>query len=100
MSKAIYTPPSGGDGGGAFPSPHRYNQSGELYVRCGKSGVLLPKLSLGFWFKTFWVQVVFEPRPGNQRPGRHSGRILRRQVGAGSARRAGQADDSEEGVKD
>ena len=49
MSKAIYTPPSGGDGGGAFPSPHRYNQSGELYVRCGKSGVLLPKLSLGFW---------------------------------------------------
>ena len=49
MSKAIYAPPSGGDGGGAFPSPHRYNQSGELYVRCGKSGVLLPKLSLGFW---------------------------------------------------
>ena len=49
MSKAIYPPPSGGDGGGAFPSPHRYNQSGELYVRCGKSGVLLPKLSLGFW---------------------------------------------------
>ncbi len=49
MSKAIFAPPSGGDGGGAFPSPHRYDQSGELYVRCGKSGVLLPKLSLGFW---------------------------------------------------
>ncbi|MBR4389545.1 MAG: aldo/keto reductase [Prevotella sp.] len=48
MSKAIYAPPSGGDGGGAF-SPHRYEQSGELYVRCGRSGVLLPKLSLGFW---------------------------------------------------
>ena len=49
MSKAIYAPPSGRDGGGAFPSPHRYEQSGELYVRCGRSGVLLPKLSLGFW---------------------------------------------------
>lgn len=33
----------------AFPSPHRYEKSGELYVRCGRSGVLLPKLSLGFW---------------------------------------------------
>ncbi len=30
-------------------SEDRYNQSGELYVRCGRSGVLLPKLSLGFW---------------------------------------------------
>ena len=49
MSKAIYAPPPGGDGGGVFPSPSRYEQSGELYVRCGRSGVLLPKLSLGFW---------------------------------------------------
>ncbi len=30
-------------------SEDRYNQSGELYVRCGRSGMLLPKLSLGFW---------------------------------------------------
>ncbi|MGM9831624.1 MAG: aldo/keto reductase [Paludibacteraceae bacterium] len=27
----------------------RYQHSQELYVRCGNSGVLLPKLSLGFW---------------------------------------------------
>ena len=31
------------------PSPSRYEKSDQLYVRCGKSGVLLPKLSLGFW---------------------------------------------------
>lgn len=28
---------------------NRYERSQDLYVRCGKSGVLLPKLSLGFW---------------------------------------------------
>src|SRR5574344_295213 len=28
---------------------HRYVDSEALYQRCGKSGVLLPKISLGFW---------------------------------------------------
>ena len=28
---------------------HRYDDSSSLYVRCGRSGVLLPKISLGFW---------------------------------------------------
>ena len=28
--------------------PKRYD-SGMLYERCGRSGVLLPKVSLGFW---------------------------------------------------
>lgn len=27
----------------------RYDQSGSLYRRCGRSGILLPKVSLGFW---------------------------------------------------
>lgn len=27
----------------------RYDRSDSIYTRCGKSGVLLPKLSLGFW---------------------------------------------------
>ncbi len=31
------------------PSPHRYDDAESLYNRCGKSGVLLPKVSLGFW---------------------------------------------------
>ena len=30
-------------------APDRYSQSEKMYVRCGKSGVLLPKVSLGFW---------------------------------------------------
>ena len=30
-------------------SPCRYDAADTLYRRCGKSGVLLPKLSLGFW---------------------------------------------------
>lgn len=30
-------------------SPSRYAQSEQLYARCGRSGVLLPKVSLGFW---------------------------------------------------
>ena len=29
--------------------PERYEQSENLYRRCGRSGVLLPKISLGFW---------------------------------------------------
>ena len=31
------------------PSPARYAAADRLYVRCGMSGVLLPKVSLGFW---------------------------------------------------
>ena len=30
-------------------SPTRYEQADTLYRRCGKSGILLPKVSLGFW---------------------------------------------------
>ena len=30
-------------------SGERYSQSTKMYNRCGKSGVLLPKVSLGFW---------------------------------------------------
>ena len=30
-------------------SPERYKNSSSLYNRCGNSGVLLPKVSLGFW---------------------------------------------------
>ena len=30
-------------------SPERYAASTTIYNRCGKSGVLLPKISLGFW---------------------------------------------------
>jgi len=28
---------------------HRYDQSAQMYQRCGRSGVFLPKVSLGFW---------------------------------------------------
>ena len=31
------------------PSPSRYDLSDTLYRRCGRSGVLLPQISLGFW---------------------------------------------------
>ena len=30
-------------------SPDRYAKEDEMYRRCGRSGVLLPKISLGFW---------------------------------------------------
>lgn len=30
-------------------SPQRYGDAGNMYRRCGKSGVMLPKISLGFW---------------------------------------------------
>ena len=30
-------------------SPSKYNQSDIIYRRCGRSGILLPKVSLGFW---------------------------------------------------
>ena len=28
---------------------NRYSDAEALYKRCGKSGILLPKISLGFW---------------------------------------------------
>lgn len=31
------------------PSTNRYDDADNLYTRCGKSGVMLPKVSLGFW---------------------------------------------------
>lgn len=31
------------------PDAHRYDDSEAMYQRCGNSGVLLPKISLGFW---------------------------------------------------
>ena len=31
------------------PDEHRYDDAERMYVRCGNSGVLLPKVSLGFW---------------------------------------------------
>ena len=30
-------------------APDRYNEADKLYRRCGHSGVMLPKVSLGFW---------------------------------------------------
>lgn len=32
-----------------IPSSHRYDDAEALYNRCGRSGILLPKVSLGFW---------------------------------------------------
>ena len=32
-----------------FAADNRYDVNKDIFVRCGKSGVLLPKLSLGFW---------------------------------------------------
>lgn len=31
------------------PAPTRYDHADTIYRRCGRSGVLLPKISLGFW---------------------------------------------------
>ena len=31
------------------PAENRYDDSEAMFCRCGKSGVLLPKISLGFW---------------------------------------------------
>ena len=31
------------------PSPSRYDSAENIYRRCGSSGILLPKVSLGFW---------------------------------------------------
>ncbi len=30
-------------------SENRYSDSGAMYARCGRSGILLPRISLGFW---------------------------------------------------
>ncbi|MBM6992279.1 MAG: aldo/keto reductase [Prevotella sp.] len=35
--------------GAYLPAETRYDDSDNLYRRCGRSGVLLPKISLGFW---------------------------------------------------
>ena len=35
--------------GSYLADEHRYDQSAQMYQRCGRSGVLLPKVSLGFW---------------------------------------------------
>ena len=32
-----------------FAAPERYDKAETLYARCGNSGVLLPRVSLGFW---------------------------------------------------
>lgn len=32
-----------------LPSEQRYDNADNLYLRCGRSGVMLPKISLGFW---------------------------------------------------
>ena len=32
-----------------IPAPTRYDHADTIYRRCGRSGVLLPKISLGFW---------------------------------------------------
>ena len=32
-----------------FAAPSRYDDAEAMYQRCGRSGVLLPKVSLGFW---------------------------------------------------
>ena len=31
------------------PSPNRYDDADNMFLRCGRSGILLPKISLGFW---------------------------------------------------
>lgn len=31
------------------PDEHRYDSSDIMYARCGNSGILLPRISLGFW---------------------------------------------------
>ena len=36
-------------GGFYLADEHRYDNSSQLYVRCGRSGVMLPKVCLGFW---------------------------------------------------
>ena len=40
-------------------SPKRYDAANDTYRRCGNSGILLPKVSLGFW-QTFGADASFE----------------------------------------
>ena len=40
----------------------RYEQSGTLYQRCGRSGVLLPKVSLGLWHNFGGVDIYERSR--------------------------------------
>ncbi|MDT3387769.1 MAG: L-glyceraldehyde 3-phosphate reductase, partial [Bacteroidota bacterium] len=35
--------------GAYVPAETRYDDGDSLYTRCGNSGILLPKISLGFW---------------------------------------------------
>ncbi|MBP5621250.1 MAG: aldo/keto reductase [Thermoguttaceae bacterium] len=41
------------------PAPERYDAGEKLFRRCGRSGVLLPKISLGFW-KNFGFAASYE----------------------------------------
>ena len=47
------------DMGKYIPSDSRYDNHEKLYRRCGNSGVLLPKVSLGFW-QNFGEEASFE----------------------------------------
>jgi L-glyceraldehyde 3-phosphate reductase len=40
-------------------SPSRYDESANIYRRCGNSGILLPKISLGFW-QNFGAEASYE----------------------------------------
>lgn len=42
---------------------NRYGDAEALYQRCGKSGVLLPKVSLGFWHNFGGVILTREAVP-------------------------------------
>ena len=44
-------------------SDNRYDDSADLYRRCGRSGVLLPKVSLGFWHNFGGVDSYDRSRP-------------------------------------
>ena len=32
-----------------FAAESRYDSADRMFARCGRSGILLPKVSLGFW---------------------------------------------------
>ena len=49
-SNSLITPLPNGEGLGVRPFlSSRYDNADVMYRRCGKSGVMLPKISLGFW---------------------------------------------------
>lgn len=47
---------------------NRYSDSEALYKRCGKSGILLPKISLGFWHNFGEVVLTKEVVPSLTMP--------------------------------